>query len=1092
MRRALLTLLAILAADAAAKADTSPVIELLFSHPSFVAPTLPAQADFAGDSRIGYAFAALPTNASGGTTIQQGIGYAEWIALASENNFIPTPLSDMGIPATTSLNLLERLRATNLPYGSLGNSAGWSAASNNSFSILSATIGAGGSGYGASVTGTIQYTGTGSGCSTAPVLNVTTNSSGVITTVNSVATAGSCTSIPTTPMIASNLTGGATWTVVSGLTAGSGATFVLTPSNESVAPYQTATSYGGFPGYLTPGSFASPGSVTVTFGAAGSVSSTCGAGSGYTPFSLTDSNGDVGIPGGCVADSYSASTTYGGVYGTRMNASQQGAWANFTVKQPPSGARAQAGDTFTFTTWGPQNRSWSYTDHINTGVTDTYWSPIPALSTAASDGASVVFMIDGYNDDNYPTPTSGTGYGACPGPDYANFPSMPAVSPCLTLVSMAASLDVYKNTGKTVFLADETPDGIGTIERESHTVSAAQTTITTTNAATFLKDGSQFGSSTNAFGQSAAAVPGLIGTFSAISSVSASGTSSVTTYSWSTPNLTLPAGASVAVTGMTNTAANGSYVVTSSTATSFTAASTFSGSTSGGTAYPMIFYTACSPLASCSPGVGQYKESAGVYTISSSDPLSVNGGTAYLTYGFGTGTTLQTQLIRHAWMNSADADFVWPGAVTGCNGGSAPCDFHFPGALYNRPWVRSWPLFEALVDVNGGTYSATDPNCVSHTCIAMAGALDNLAVHPTVYGGVLVQQALGNYLAAIPAYAGLSDNTNAPTANNFRCAATGTLYAYSCTLPASMIGGTYRPTSVCYRDTSSVQQCVAGSGGTFTDANITAGTLNTTTGALAVTFSTRPLNPSRILVEQDQTNMLENGMLDFSTSGSGVSASATSCSGAALSGISNLPFGWTCSAASATGLSIAIGQGADASGYPAIVVNVSGVASAQGALTFNDSNQNATEAWYPTGRQVRSGLVSEMSAWSPTGTGKHLIGLTGGAFYLSCSSSAFSVPGYYTTSGNVVSSPPQTYFSSKVTGMPQTNGYTFTDEVVAGIAGASSGITSNLLSPRLDGTLLSNSGATVSQCTIQTVLSWDAGPVEGTWTFSRVQFRRSN
>lgn len=73
------------------------------------------------------------------------------------------------------------------------------------------TVNTGGTGYGATATGTLTWNG--GNCSTNPVLNVTTSAGGVVTTINSVTTPGVCTVIP--PLTAS-------WTAGGGLSAGSG------------------------------------------------------------------------------------------------------------------------------------------------------------------------------------------------------------------------------------------------------------------------------------------------------------------------------------------------------------------------------------------------------------------------------------------------------------------------------------------------------------------------------------------------------------------------------------------------------------------------------------------------------------------------------------------------------------------------------------------------------------------------------------------------------------------------------------------------------------------------------------------------------
>jgi hypothetical protein len=79
---------------------------------------------------------------------------------------------------------------------------------------LTPSITAAGSGYGASVSGTMTWNG--SGCSTNPVLNVTTNSGGAISSV-STATQGVCSTAPSSSAT--------TWTAGGGLSSGSSAAF---------------------------------------------------------------------------------------------------------------------------------------------------------------------------------------------------------------------------------------------------------------------------------------------------------------------------------------------------------------------------------------------------------------------------------------------------------------------------------------------------------------------------------------------------------------------------------------------------------------------------------------------------------------------------------------------------------------------------------------------------------------------------------------------------------------------------------------------------------------------------------------------------
>lgn len=99
----------------------------------------------------------------------------------------------------------------------------WPQEENNNInsSVLSAVNNVVGSGFGNAQTGNLTWSG--AGCSTNPVLNVTTTSGGAISAVNSVTTTGSCTTFPSSSAT--------TWTASAPLSAGSGASFTLTPTN---------------------------------------------------------------------------------------------------------------------------------------------------------------------------------------------------------------------------------------------------------------------------------------------------------------------------------------------------------------------------------------------------------------------------------------------------------------------------------------------------------------------------------------------------------------------------------------------------------------------------------------------------------------------------------------------------------------------------------------------------------------------------------------------------------------------------------------------------------------------------------------------
>ena len=83
-----------------------------------------------------------------------------------------------------------------------------------------------GSGYGASVTGTLTWAG--AGCSVNPVLNASTNSAGNITTINSITTAGTCSTQPGASI--------ASWTPSAGLSVGTGVTIIYSTGTPGALP----------------------------------------------------------------------------------------------------------------------------------------------------------------------------------------------------------------------------------------------------------------------------------------------------------------------------------------------------------------------------------------------------------------------------------------------------------------------------------------------------------------------------------------------------------------------------------------------------------------------------------------------------------------------------------------------------------------------------------------------------------------------------------------------------------------------------------------------------------------------------------------
>jgi hypothetical protein len=784
-----------------------------------------------------------------------------------------------------------------------------------------------------------------------------------------------------------------------GTTIGSSTTTSATGS-ETVVAYSGT---GNFPGYLTPGSQAATGWVKVTFGTPASVGSACTGSGTYTPYAVTDSAGDT-INGGCVNNAASAAATHGG--------STRDPYGNFTITQSASctssGASpcAQSGDNFTFTTFGPQARAFT----VTTDSVDMEFNiQSSGGASATGDASNAAVVIDSINDagyGNFPTPVSGTAYGQCPGPDYPSYTSMPAVAPCLSMVTVAAILDKLTAAGKTIVLADESPQGTSLAQLESHAVSAhtsgsGTAQVTATNSGSFLLDGNSFSGSTTSLGQSVANVPGLIGVVS------------------------------------------GAYTVYAKVASA--------------------------------PGVGQYSVSAGVYSFNNTDPLWVTGGTAYLTYSYGSGGTSSYQAIMHLWLKSSAADFVDPGTGTG-----RATDYHFPGALYGRPNVYSLPMFEALVDTSGSNYS--DTTCSTSACNAIPGALDSLKKHPTPYGAALVGAAFKTLWSGIPAYAALPDNTQAPAFDNLRCArSNGSTLTWTCTMPATMLSTGHPAATLWYGSTS-----VTEASGAFSNADIASSSVNYSTGAVSITFNSGhvPANQTYLWLFEDASNLVSNALFDASGSGY-ASDKVAPCTG---TGLTYLPSGWSCALASGGGLTFTWATGTGADGYPALSVTVTGVATATGTLTLTNGTVGDTTTYGRAAGQVLRAGVNEIIG--PNGGA--LIGLYDAQLKLSETAGSFTHAGFYSLNSPSANQSQLTAMTAQVAsagGNGTTSTYPFSDLNTNGVAGNSGGVVMNLLTTPIDWT-----GATPSSgAALASILHWAAGPVNATVTWSRAQYRiRSN
>ena len=189
--------------------------------------------------------------------------------------------------------------------------------------VASATVNAGGTGYTPSSSGTVTWNG--SGCTTNPVLNVTTNVSGVVSGVTSVATAGSCTTFPSSSAT--------TWTDGTGLGTGSGASFNLVPTNVAADAFATSpilTTSAAATRASTVATLALPAGATSTSGYA-----LLGIGTPEAPTGFTQNQEfaqiDDGTSNNRVSEfrvvSTGALTVRNSISGTTINITPSGTWA---------------------------------------------------------------------------------------------------------------------------------------------------------------------------------------------------------------------------------------------------------------------------------------------------------------------------------------------------------------------------------------------------------------------------------------------------------------------------------------------------------------------------------------------------------------------------------------------------------------------------------------------------------------------------------------------------------------------------------------------------------------------------------------------
>lgn len=254
----------------------------------------------------------------------------------------------------------------------------------------------------------------------------------------------------------------------------------------------------------------------------------------------------------------------------------------------------------------------------------------------------------------------------------------------------------------------------------------------------------------------------------------------------------------------------------------------------------------------------QYSLSGTTYTTF---PVGSGGpSTVYINYRWSAVTTNAYVLTGHEWLKSAAANFTSSGGT----------NYGIPGALYNRPRVFPFPSWEAV----------TDPNTSGTTTSAYDGGYTS-ALHPGVFAEI---QMCGAYIAGLNSIGGaaLPSLQQTPTKNNaawgLTTAANKGPYTYT---GVGLMAGPWVVGSTRVRLIDSTGVLIAtdnGAGGLVGTGIDPTSTINDTTGAVSIKFTANPTTNSTLVLEQDFTNLLANGMLD-PAQGNGTAPTCTGYSG---------------------------------------------------------------------------------------------------------------------------------------------------------------------------------------------------------------------
>ena len=376
------------------------------------------------------------------------------------------------------------------------------------------------------------------------------------------------------------------------------------------------------------------------------------------------------------------------------------------------------------------------------------------------------------------------------------------------------------------------------------------------------------------------------------------------------------------------------------------------------------------------PGIGQYSVSSGVYTFSAADA----GATVLINYSYlinnRSGNQLIGKIALHNWLQSSASDFVDP---------ASGIDYQIPGALYNRSWivpVNTWDLI-------------ADPTATSSALNLPGTLLDGL--HPTISACQILSKAYANALTPrLPS----TDYSKLPTSDaELLVTPNGSKTTYTSTDTAPL-AKSFKILPITPGTFSIITGTITGTddgSGNITGTGIASGsTINYTTGAWTLKFSSAPAVNQKIYGSADANTLIYNGSFNpaegfnaLSTL-SGCTGTCQSAGNLTSSNNTGLPLGYSVSVDSGTAAQLASGamkldfalSTTTGDGYPEMQIKISGTTSTttSPAITFNQTAFSTLAL----NQKYRANTVLKVDA----GTNGRLYGLTGEQTHIYCTTPA--------------------------------------------------------------------------------------------------------